>query len=118
MKNRVEDQEGIPSLKQRLIFGGRDLDDDQLVNRYNIQPGCTLHLLLKTTNEFDVKIKTHTGKETQVICKASDTIESLKAKLREREGIPIEQQKFIFLGRQMDNKNTLSDYNINQSATI
>nr|CAG8536992.1 1239_t:CDS:2 [Entrophospora candida] len=41
-----EDKEGIPPPQQRLIYGGKQLNDDKTVDDANIKPGEVLHLVL------------------------------------------------------------------------
>ena len=46
IKERVEEKEGIPPAQQRLIFGGRAMNDSKTAADYNIDAGNTIHLVL------------------------------------------------------------------------
>lgn len=46
IKERVEEKEGIPPPQQRLIFGGKQMNDDKAISEYNVEGGSVLHLVL------------------------------------------------------------------------
>ncbi|EMF12986.1 ubiquitin-domain-containing protein [Sphaerulina musiva SO2202] len=46
IKERVEEKEGIPPVQQRLIFGGKQMNDDKTAEEYGLEGGATLHLVL------------------------------------------------------------------------
>ncbi|KIL56932.1 hypothetical protein M378DRAFT_434791, partial [Amanita muscaria Koide BX008] len=46
IKEKVEEQSGVPPQQQRLIFGGRQMADDKTAKDFNISAGAVLHLVL------------------------------------------------------------------------
>jgi len=67
---------------------------------------------------FEIIIKQQTGSETTIRCSASDSIDNIKHKIQEKEAIPPDEQRLIFGSRQLEDGCTLSDYNIQNGATV
>eukprot|EP01101_Sappina_pedata_P009033 TRINITY_DN513_c0_g1_i1.p1 TRINITY_DN513_c0_g1~~TRINITY_DN513_c0_g1_i1.p1 ORF type:complete len:149 (+),score=39.77 TRINITY_DN513_c0_g1_i1:163-609(+) len=122
LKNKIQETESIPTNQQRLIFGSKNLKDNNILDDYNIQDESNIHLVAFVpggSGPMRVCITTKTGKTIIVEVDRTDSVLDLKNKIQETEGIPSNRQHLIFDGKELkDDGLALADCEIWNGSKI
>lgn len=79
---------------------------------------ASLNAALSMRGGMQLFVKTLTGKTVSIEIEEGESIEDVKAKIAEKEGIPVEQQRLIFGGQQLQDAKTIDDYDIGDDSTL
>ncbi len=112
VKEQIHHTEGIPTDQQTLMFERQELLNELSLRDYNIEEQLPLHLTLRISkwyNEMRIYVITPTGKATTLVVSSGDNVESVKNKLYGKEGIPPNEQRLTFDGKELTNGSLVSN---------
>ena len=111
----IQDEKGIPPDQQILMYSEKQLKDEDTLHYCNIHMVSMLCLIWKVSKIF---LGTLSGTSTSLKVDTFDKIEAIKVKIKDEKGYHPEDQRLLFYGKLLEDKFTLSHYNIQNESTI
>ena len=119
IKKLLEDKIHLLVKYQKIKYNGIELNDEETLSQHNIKNESVLEVIFKSEKTGNVVfIKTLIGKTIVLDVKPDYTIEDIKELAYDQEKIPIDQQRLIFKGKQLEDYKTLEQYNIENESTL
>jgi len=110
----------LPEKRRMLRWGGvtgEPLKDWLHVEDYHITPDTVLYLV-EDDHTFEIRVRTLTGKTITLDVRPEDLVIDVKHKIRDKEGIPVDAQRLIFHGAQLEDELPISRYNIKRESVL
>ena len=118
VKQKIFEQEGIPVDKQRMIFVGEQLNDDDRLLDHRIEHESAVHLVFRSGLSFQIFVQTRNGRTMVFECQPTTTVEKVKERVYSRERLHIDLQQLTFQGTVLENQSTLQECGIEHNSVI
>jgi ubiquitin C len=118
VKQKIFEQEGIPVDRQRMIFIGEQLNDNDRLLDHRIEHESAVHLVFRSGQGFQIFVRSRNNRTMVFECQPTTTIERIKEKVRERERLHIDIQRLTFEGRVLENNSTVQECGLKHNSTV
>lgn len=117
VKINIQNMYDIPPREQVLIYRGKIMENDQTLHHCGVKKGCNIFLVLRLLGSGK-KISVTSGKTLTLEVQSSDTVAKVKAKIYEKERLPLEHLRLLFAGKQLRDDKTLGYYKIEEQSIL
>ena len=120
-KREIAAKNGLPVYRQRLVYSGREMGNEQRLADYGVGQDSTLHLYFSPSSPektMSLRVRQPSGEVVSVAAEEGERVEVVKAVLEARLGVPLEQQQLSFQGRQLENQVSLREYGVQDGCEL
>ncbi|KAH7829370.1 putative ubiquitin [Monocercomonoides exilis] len=120
LKERIAEKDETPVNLMRLIYNGKQLSDEYAISDYNIQEGSTISLVLRLRGgkSKELFVKSLRGQTLRFeVWNGETRVRDIKRMVAEKEGIPAEQQRLLWGGKELRDEVLLSEYGMEDKST-
>ena len=123
VKQQLQEKSNIPAACQRLVFEGKNLDENSKLKNCNLPSQCTIHVIqtnppVVTQPSLPILVRTFTGKTITILVGPGDNVTDVKHKIQQEEGYPIDKITLMFGGKELEDGAPLNHYQIQQDSTL
>lgn len=117
-KEKIKEMKEYPVDKQRLFLRLTELENMNSFENYSFINGGRVNLILISDGSYIIFVKTTADKFIPLEVKPTDFIEEIKAKIKNKEGFPVENQQLFYNGKEMINGFTLQENGVTNDRAI
>ncbi|XP_020392652.2 polyubiquitin-like [Rhincodon typus] len=121
LKMMIYQKTNVPVYQQRLVIQNgntQELKDDKRLSDYCVPPSNTVILIVKNEDRMQIFLQNDKGKLSTYDVLPSESVREFKQRVQRQEGVPANQQRLMYDGKQLEDGHSLSDYNIQPESTI
>nr|GEY80567.1 polyubiquitin 11 [Tanacetum cinerariifolium]GEY81940.1 polyubiquitin 11 [Tanacetum cinerariifolium] len=120
MKHKIYEKQRALPYEQRLFFAGMLLENDCTFADYNInvEEELTLDLVLERVGMMKIFVETISGETFPLDVRSHNTIRQVKSLIKKKEGIPVDEQRLVYGGEQLNDSRFLIHYGIQKESTL
>lgn len=119
VKEKIQQKSGFLIDQQHLFSGNQELANERSLTDYNVPEKISLHLTEDLKRQYGMRVYliTPTGKTTSLVVLSSESVESVKNEIYDKEGIPPDEQRLTLDGKELT-YGSLMDYNIKNDSVL
>uniref|UniRef100_UPI00398F244B polyubiquitin-like n=1 Tax=Pristiophorus japonicus TaxID=55135 RepID=UPI00398F244B len=121
LKMKISEKTGVSNFQQRLVVqngSSVELKDDRRLSDYRVYPSDGIMLIVKNEERMQIFLRNEKGKISTHEVLPSESVQAFRARVQRQEGVPPNQQRLMYEGKQLEDGQLLSDYNIQSQGTI